>query len=486
MDEEGRSILVTLKWHSTMFAVMTLAFLGLASSTLAQVEPKASTWKTHVLASGSALRLPPPPDTVATQAELVELRTLASRRDAAALDQISYWDAGWPGYRWTELGMSWGLKRFSTVGPFGNYRLVTLLGVAMYDATIAAWDSKYAYNRPRPHQTDPSVSTVVATPASPAYPSEHAVVAGAAAAVLAYLMPQDAPFFMKQAEVAARSRVLTGVQYPSDVKAGLDLGRAVGAKVVERAKQDKFDPTADVPIPAGPGKWVGSNPNVPKAGSWRTWLVPWDGQPSVGPPPAYDSPEVAKELAEMKAFKPTGQPNAIFWPDDPAGRPVPGSAPIATDQIAYHYAKLNHLLWVPQLHQKLFEYRWDANPPRAARALALVSIAHYDTVVACWGTRYVYWYARPVHLDPTITPTFTTPNQPAYPSGHSCIEGATSRVLAYLFPREAAVFESRAEELAKSRWWSKIHYTWDNNDGLKLGRGVADKVIRWAKADGAQ
>jgi len=113
-------------------------------------------------------------------------------------------------------------------------------------------------------------------------------------------------------------------------------------------------------------------------------------------------------------------------------------------------------------------------------------MAHYDTVVACWGTRYIYWYARPVHLDPTITPTFTTPNQPAYPSGHSCIEGATSRVLAYLFPREAAVFESCAEELAKSRWWSKIHYTWDNNDGLKLGRGVADKVIAWARADGAQ
>jgi hypothetical protein len=59
-------------------------------------------------------------------------------------------------------------------------------------------------------------------------------------------------------------------------------------------------------------------------------------------------------------------------------------------------------------------------------------------------------------------------------------------VLAHLFPREAAVFQGCAEELAKSRWWARIHYTWDNNDGLKLGRGVADKVIEWAKADGAQ
>jgi hypothetical protein len=101
-------------------------------------------------------------------------------------------------------------------------------------------------------------------------------------------------------------------------------------------------------------------------------------------------------------------------------------------------------------------------------------------------TRYVYWYARPVHLDPEISPTFTTPNQPAYPSGHSCIEGATSQVLAYLFPREAIAFQTCAEELAKSRWWAGIHFTWDNNDGLKLGRGVADKLIERAKANGGQ
>jgi PAP2 superfamily len=280
MHEERRSIMSARKRPSTLRVVITLALLGVVSSALAQVEPKAGTWKTHVLTSGSELRLPPPPDASTTQAELAELRTLAAQRDAAARDQISYWDAGWPGYRWTELGMSEGLMRISTVGPFGNYRLVTLLGVAMYEATVAAWDSKYAYSRPRPNQADPALVTAVAIPASPSYPSEHAVVAGAAATVLAYLMPQDAQLFMHQAEAAARSRVLAGVQYPSDSKAGLELGRAVGAKVVERAKQDQFDPTADVQIPTGPGKWVGSNPNVPKAWSWKTWLVPWDGQPS--------------------------------------------------------------------------------------------------------------------------------------------------------------------------------------------------------------
>jgi PAP2 superfamily len=160
-----------------------------------------------------------------------------------------------------------------------------LLNVAIYDATIPAWDSKYAFNRPRPVEIDPSLAPVVATPNSPSYPSEHAAAAGAAAAILGYVMPQDAEFFADKAEEAARSRVSAGVQYPSDVRAGLELGRAVAARVIERAKTDGFDAKWDGKMPTGPGYWVGTNPNIPLAGTWKTWLVPWDGKPSVGPPP---------------------------------------------------------------------------------------------------------------------------------------------------------------------------------------------------------
>jgi hypothetical protein len=42
----------------------------------------------------------------------------------------------------------------------------------------------------------------------------------------------------------------------------------------------------------------------------------------VGPSPAYDSPGVVKDLAEMKAFKSTRQQNAIFRTADPADRPT--------------------------------------------------------------------------------------------------------------------------------------------------------------------
>jgi hypothetical protein len=61
-------------------------------------------------------------------------------------------------------------------------RALSLVAAAIYDATIAAWDSKYGYNRQHPADMDSSVSTVVTASASPSYPSEHAVTAAAAGA----------------------------------------------------------------------------------------------------------------------------------------------------------------------------------------------------------------------------------------------------------------------------------------------------------------
>jgi hypothetical protein len=98
----------------------------------------------------------------------------------------------------------------------------------------AAWDSKYAYRRPRPTLADPALEATVAVPRSPSYPCERAVAAGAASEIMAYLWPTEASRFAKLAGDAAWSRVQAGVQYPSDVRAGLALGRAVASLVISR------------------------------------------------------------------------------------------------------------------------------------------------------------------------------------------------------------------------------------------------------------
>src|SRR5262249_3410411 len=161
----------------------------------------------------------------ASEEEIGVLKRLSFERDAAALDLINFWDAGSPSGRWNEFAMDRIIK--NNIGNPRAPRILSYLHVAIYDATVSAWHWKYLYNRPRPSALTHSLTTALPTPNSPSYPSEHAVAAGAASAVLAFFFPGDAEFFKAKAEEAGRSRLLAGVNYPSDVTAGLELGRAV-------------------------------------------------------------------------------------------------------------------------------------------------------------------------------------------------------------------------------------------------------------------
>src|SRR5260370_7643101 len=144
----------------------------------AQVEPQAGTWRTLVIDSGSALRLPPAEDAAATAAEIQQLKALVAQPDPIVAAQVRYWDAGAPGYRWMVLAYQEVVKR-NLAAPYAT-RALAMVSVAIYDATIAAWDSKYTYNRPRPSDVDPTVLLQVAKPNNPPYPPEHPVTAGPA------------------------------------------------------------------------------------------------------------------------------------------------------------------------------------------------------------------------------------------------------------------------------------------------------------------
>ena len=112
------------------------------------VEPNAGTWKTWVISSGQDYRVPPPPGSAATQAELRSLAELTVQNDDADYARIAYWDAGAPAYRW----MDWLNARATSGAPLPPFvhRAYTYLTLSMHDATIASWESKYAYNRQRP------------------------------------------------------------------------------------------------------------------------------------------------------------------------------------------------------------------------------------------------------------------------------------------------------------------------------------------------
>ncbi|HEY9435374.1 MAG TPA: vanadium-dependent haloperoxidase, partial [Blastocatellia bacterium] len=130
--------------------------------------------------------------------------------------------------------------------------------------------------------------------------------------------------------------------------------------------------------------------------------------------------------------------------------------------------------------------RLDANPPRAARAYALVSIGFYDSLIACFDAKYTYWAIRPNQLDPALTTLFPNPSHPSYPSAHAALSNGQAEVLAYLFPRDAEAIRKLAVEAADSRLWAGIHFRSDLDVGLSQGRQVAGLIIDWAKNDGSQ
>ena len=241
--------------------VLLLAVLPVS----AQVEPNAGHWKTWVIPSGSALRLPAPPASDVTATELQWVKDCVNRRDQTTLNGIHYWDAGAPSYRWMQLALQY-MVNSSLAGP-QQTRALALVAAAISDATIAAWDSKYSYNRQHPSDLDPTVAPVVAVPQSPSYPSERAVTAGAAAAVLSYLFSDQDSKLSDTAYQAAMSRVMTGVAFPSDVLSHLDLGESVGQAVVAYAQQDGWNQQFTGSYPPMPGAWSSPNPVTPLAGT---------------------------------------------------------------------------------------------------------------------------------------------------------------------------------------------------------------------------
>jgi membrane-associated phospholipid phosphatase len=435
-----------------------------AAQGVAQIETQAGQWHTWVLASGSQFRPVPPPDATATQVELDQLHALSEQRDNASFDQIAFWDTGAPSYRWNELTVTEALKH-NLPAPYGT-RALALVHVGLSDAMVSTWDAKYAYQRPRPTELDQSLATAVPTPASPSYPSEHASAAAAASAILAYLFPDDAQLFVDKADEANRSRLMAGVQYPSDIAAGRELGRAIAARVIDWAQHDGSDAQWTGTVPTEPGHWSGTDPILPLAGTWRTWSLTSGSELRPGPPPAYDSPQEAADLAVLKDFPRTPKTNAdaFFWEY--------GSGPTR-----------NYWFWNEQANKKILEYRLDTDPPRAARAYALESIAAYDSGVACWDAKYAYWAIRPFQLDPTLNTLFPTPNHPSYPAAHGCFSSAGAAALAYLFPRDAQTLNALADEAGQSRVWAGIHFPTDVRVGLALGRSVANKVIQLAQSD---
>ena len=374
--------------------------------------------------------------------------------------------------------------------PFSNppyaARAYAYVSAAQYDALVAAWHYKKLYNRPAPYTVDATVNALLPKSDLPSYPSEDAVVAGAAVEVLKLLFPGDQDYIQQKAEEHMRARIIAGANVRSDLDAGEALGKAVAQKFVTRARGDRAGAAVGNQtmwtqletdcMARGEVPWYSLEsprrpPMLPVYGKVKAFL--FDSLTAVslrpGPPPLTSSEKMKQETEEIYNYvkNPTRERLRIvhFWADGVGTYTPPG-----------HWDAIAAEDFIPK---QFSEVRW-------ARNMALVNMALMDAAIVCWDTKYYYFNPRPTQMDARIKTLTGIPNFPAYISGHSTFSGAASAVLGHLIPDRKTAYDAMASEASMSRMYGGIHYRADCEVGLQVGKNIGNYAVQRAKTDGAE
>jgi hypothetical protein len=282
---------------------------------------------------------------------------------------------------------------------------------------------------------------------------------GAAATVLAYAFPNNAA--MIEARLASETAALGPGATRDDFASAVQVGQTAGAEVVAVAKTDRFDLAWTGTVPTGPGKWVSSAqpPIFPRLGEMRPFFLTSAAEFRPSPPPSLDSSEFKTALAEVRSIsdhRTTEQLRiAQFWEQTSGSYSAGVWNDVARKAIAAHSLG-------------------DAD---AARVLALAHMAVIDAFIACHDAKYTYWLARPTQVDPAIRLAIGLPNHPSYPGNHGCVSTAYGTVLDSAFPDEGGRYSTMARQAAESRIYAGIHYRFDNDAGMEIGRKVAARAL---------
>jgi len=411
-------------------------------------------WKPWIVASGDAIAVPAPPRP-GSSAERADQRAAAdaarAREAPAGRELIERWTRGPAVGPWIARALS-NVARH-TKNPPAASRAYALVSIAMHDAVVVADRARRRSGRG-------------------GHPSPETAVAGAASRVLSHLYAEEPQARLDaDAREAARAFVAAGSATLSAADAGLELGRAVAAQVIERASADDVGRRWTGRPPTGRGTWrppPGSvaRPVAPLAATWQTWALPSGTSVRPPPPPRYGSPEFVAEAREVievsRRLTPEQTAIAGFW----AGGQGTALPPGIWNQVALEAVRSRRLTTI-----------------QAARVFAALNVGMSDAGIAIWDAKYAYWSPRPLNairdlgIDPDFKSLIPTPVFPSYPSGHSGYSGAAAGVLAHFFPDQTRLFDEKALEATNSRLYGGIHYRTDNDVGLKLGRAVARYVI---------
>jgi hypothetical protein len=124
------------------------------------------------------------------------------------------------------------------LSPIRAARVLAYMNMAIMDAGISCWDTKYYYHYARPIQAIEGFKTILGTPNFPAYTSGHSTFSAAAATVLGHFFPAEAAKFDNWAMEAGESRIYGGIHFRFDSEMGNTQGKACGGYTIDVAKAD--------------------------------------------------------------------------------------------------------------------------------------------------------------------------------------------------------------------------------------------------------
>jgi len=352
----------------------------------------------------------------------------ATRPARPALSAVKFWDAN-AAANWTDIATSLAARRPVNVGRLSAYLSLAQLR--------AAEDAEAT----QPH------------------PPTSAAIGGASAAVLNAYFPADIAEIEAALDAQGAGAAWPGAKH-EDFAAGESIGRAAAARVIAYSASDLVGLTDPGTPPLGPGFWVWNGGPIARGNlGARPFFLTSTSELRPPPPPAFGSAEFNAALTEVRQISDTRTAQQLalaqYW---------------AVNQSPVSAAAMNNLaVGLIRRHR--------SSDHEAARIMFLMNAAAFDALIGCMDAKYAYWLIRPSQADPAITLPIGLPPHPSYPSAHSCISGSSTEVLAAAFPSERPMLEALAEEASLSRLYAGIHYRFDMEAGLALGRRAAAKAL---------
>lgn len=226
-----------------------------------------------------------------------------------------------------------------------------------------------------------------------------------------------------------------------------------------------------------------------KGGTWKTYILASSNEIPVAEPKAVGSAEYQAEIAKLKTavstITPENKKTVAYWGAGAVYRWNEIARELSARYNLPPASNAEGKYPAPDAAKPLADPKFPfANPPYVSRALAYLSVAQYDALVATWNYKFKYNRKAPSKNDASVSTLLPVSDLPSYPSEDAVVAAASYTILVAMFPGEVPLLDAKLAEAKNARTWGGMNVESDIAAGDALGKAVAAKVMGRARTDG--